>query len=73
MRGAQLSRFVEPLLRVLVIAPNGLGTRQAQDALADLLGLSTEDWALRVPNGSQFVFRHRTNLGARSLKACWPV
>ena len=63
-----LRELLEPLLRVLADAPQGLTSRQSQDGVADLLQLSIEDRSLRVPGGKQVLFRHRTNWAHDRLK-----
>lgn len=63
-----LREMIEPLLRVLAACPKGLRAREAQDLLADQLQLSEEDRALRVPGGTQVLFRHRTNWAHDRLK-----
>jgi restriction system protein len=60
--------MIEPLLRVLADAPDGLSSRRAQDLVADRLQLSDADRALRVPGGTQVLFRHRTNWAHDRLK-----
>lgn len=60
--------MIEPLLRVLADAPDGLSARCAQDLVADRLQLSDADRALRVPGGTQVLFRHRTNWAHDRLK-----
>lgn len=60
--------MIEPLLRVLAEAPEGLSSRRAQDLVADRLLLSTEDRERRVPGGTQVLFRHRTNWAHDRLK-----
>ena len=63
-----LREMIEPLLRVLAAAPDGLTSRQAQDVVADRLLLSVEDRSLKVPGGTQLLFRHRTNWAHDRLK-----
>lgn len=60
--------MIEPLLRVLADAPDGLPSRRAQDLVADRLQLSAEDRQLRVRSGTQLLFRHRINWGHDRLK-----
>jgi restriction system protein len=60
--------MIEPLLRVLADAPEGLPARRAQDLVADRLELSEADRSLRVPGGTQVLFRHRTNWAHDRLK-----
>jgi restriction system protein len=60
--------MIEPLLRVLADAPDGLSARSAQDLVADRMQLSADDRALRVPGGTQVLFRHRTNWAHDRLK-----
>ena len=60
--------MLDPLLRVLSDAPEGLLVRRAQDLVADRLGLTLEERELRVPNGTQFLFRHRVNWAHDRLK-----
>ena len=63
-----LRDMIEPLLRVLADAPDGLTARQAQDRVADRLQLSASDRSQRVLRGTQHVFRHRTNWAHDRLK-----
>lgn len=63
-----LRQIIEPLLRVLVSAADGLSARDAQDLVADRLGLSPEDRAIKVASGAQLLFRHRTNWAHDRLK-----
>src|SRR5690606_4356088 len=60
--------MIEPLLRVLADAPDGLPSRRAQDLVADRIHLLADDRALRVPNGTQVLFRHRINWAHDRLK-----
>jgi len=60
--------MIEPLLRVLADAPDGLPSRCAQDLVADRIHLSADDRALRVPSGTQALFRHRINWAHDRLK-----
>lgn len=60
--------MIEPLLRVLADAPDGVTARRAQDLVADRLQLSAADRELRVPSGTQVLFRHRTNWAHDRLK-----
>lgn len=60
--------MIDPLLRVLAEAPNGLSSRRAQDLVADRLQLSANDRDQRVPGGTQVLFRHRTNWAHDRLK-----
>lgn len=60
--------MIDPLLRVLAEAPDGLPSRRAQDLVADRLQLSAEDRDMRVPGGTQVLFRHRTNWAHDRLK-----
>ncbi|MDB4954347.1 MAG: restriction endonuclease [Myxococcales bacterium] len=60
--------LIEPLLRVLADAPNGLAARDAQDLVAERTQMPEEDRALRVPGGTQVLFRHRTNWAHDRLK-----
>lgn len=60
--------MIDPLLRVLANEPNGLSARRAQDMVADMLQLTNDDKNLRLPSGTQLVFRHRTNWAHDRLK-----
>ncbi len=60
--------MIEPLLRVLADAPEGLTARRVQDLVADRMLLSAEDRELRLPSGTQVLFRHRTNWAHDRLK-----
>jgi restriction system protein len=60
--------MIEPLLRVLAEASDGLPSRRVQDLVADRLQLSAEDRDRRVPGGTQVLFRHRTNWAHDRLK-----
>lgn len=44
-------RFIDPVLRYLVLHPAGVRARDAYDAAADAMGLSESDRALTVPSG----------------------
>jgi restriction system protein len=60
--------MIEPLLRVLADAPDGLPSRRAQDLVADRMQLSSDDRTLRVSSGTQALFRHRINWAHDRLK-----
>ena len=60
--------ILDPLLRILADAPHGLAARDAQDEVADRLKLTSDDRLLRVANGTQLLFRHRTNWAHDRLK-----
>lgn len=60
--------MIDPLLRVLAEAPDGLPSRRAQDLVADRLQLSADDRDRRLPGGTQVLFRHRTNWAHDRLK-----
>lgn len=46
--------MIDPLLRVLAEAPDGLSSQRAQDLVADRLQLSTEDRDQRVPAARRY-------------------
>lgn len=60
--------MIEPLLRVLADARDGLPARRAQDLVADRLELTDADRLQRLPGGTQVLFRHRTNWAHDRLK-----
>jgi restriction system protein len=60
--------MLDPLLRVLAEAPEGMQARVAQDRVADLLGLGENERQLLVPGGTQRLYRHRTNWAHDRLK-----
>ena len=60
--------MIEPLLRILAEASEGLPARRAQDLVADHMQLPADDRARRVPSGTQVLFRHRTNWAHDRLK-----
>lgn len=62
------NEMLEPLLRVLSSAPDGIAAKQAQEQVAIRLGLTDDDKKLRVPSGTQLLFRHRTNWAHDRLK-----
>lgn len=60
--------FIEPLLRFLALHPDGVDTGQAHEAVADALGLSTEQRGERVPSGVQPVYKNRSGWAHDRLK-----
>lgn len=61
-------QFIEPLLRYLAKHPEGVPTKEAQDACADFFDLSESDRAERLPSGVQAVYRNRVGWGHDRLK-----
>lgn len=61
-------RFIDPLLRVLAEAPDGLSAAAAHEAVASRLGLSEADKAELLPSGQQPVFKNRNGWAHDRLK-----
>jgi restriction system protein len=60
--------FIGPLLRVLSTHPEGLSARDAQEAVADLTGVSAAERLVLLPSGAQAVFRNRIGWAHDRLK-----
>ena len=52
-------QLIEPSLRHLVLYPEGVMAKVAQDEAADILGLSNEDRQVFIPSGAQLMCRNR--------------
>jgi restriction system protein len=61
-------QFIAPLLSLLAAHPEGLTTTAAQTAVADALGLTEEQRAVRLPSGVQAVYRNRIGWAHDRLK-----
>lgn len=61
-------RFIEPILRCLAHAPEGLPASEAHDASATRLGLSEEDRSAMLPSGTQPIFKNRAGWAHDRLK-----
>ena len=61
-------RFIEPLLRYLAQHPEGVQTRQAYEAVAEMVGLSEEDKRERVPSGAMLTYKNRISWAFDRLK-----
>jgi restriction system protein len=61
-------QFIEPVLRYLVLHPDGVPARQAHDAAAHALGLSDEDRQLLLSSGAQPVYKNRAGWAHDRLK-----
>jgi len=60
-------QFIEPLLRYLAQHPQGVVTREIQEALADRMGLTDEQRATQLPSGAQ-VYKNRIGWAHDRLK-----
>lgn len=61
-------RFIEPILRFLVLHPDGAPTRDVQDAAAEALELTEAERAELLPSGAQLTHKNRANWGHDRLK-----
>jgi restriction system protein len=61
-------QFIGPLLRFLATHPDGVRTADAHEAVANVLGLSPEERAERVPSGVQPVYKNRNGWAHDRLK-----
>jgi len=61
-------QFIEPLLRYLALHPEGVVTRDIQEALADRMGLSDEQRAVSLPSGAQAMYKNRIGWAHDRLK-----
>lgn len=61
-------QFIAPLLSLLAAHPEGLTTAVAQTAVADAVGLTEEQRAVRLPSGVQAVYRNRIGWAHDRLK-----
>lgn len=61
-------QFIAPLLSLLAAHPEGLTTAAAQTAVADAVGLTEEQRAVRLPSGVQAVYRNRIGWAHDRLK-----
>ncbi|SFN13957.1 restriction endonuclease [Nitrosomonas communis] len=61
-------QFIEPLLRYLVLHPEGIAVKQAHEETANSLGLSEEDRQQLLPSGAQLMYKNRTGWAHDRLK-----
>lgn len=61
-------KFIEPILRFLVLHPEGTASSAAHEAAAAQLGISDEDKALILPSGVQRVYKNRAGWAHDRLK-----
>jgi restriction system protein len=61
-------RFIDPLLRYLARHLDGVSKSEADEAVADLLGLSSDDRTQRLPSGKQLVYKNRMGWAHDRLK-----
>lgn len=61
-------KFIEPLLRCLVLHPEGVSVKQAHEEAANSLGLSEEDRQQLLPSGAQLMYKNRTAWAHDRLK-----
>jgi restriction system protein len=60
--------FIEPLLRVLVRHPDGIRAQEAQEIVAQIVGLTDEAKAELLPSGRQPVYKNRIGWAHDRLK-----
>ncbi|MCC6159003.1 MAG: AAA family ATPase [Deltaproteobacteria bacterium] len=60
--------FLEPLLRALAAAPEGLRASEAYEHVAIRLGLNEADKKITLPKNPQFAYRHRTRWASQYLR-----
>lgn len=61
-------KFIEPVLRYLVLHPHGAIARDVHDAAAAALGLSDADRVEMLPSGGQAVYKNRAGWAHDRLK-----
>lgn len=61
-------KFIEPLLRILALHPDGVPARSAHEGVAETLGLCAEDRQLLLPSGAQLVYKNRAGWAHDRLK-----
>jgi restriction system protein len=61
-------QFIEPLLRYLAAHPDGAATRDIQEAVAEVMGLTDDQRAQHLPSGEQAVYRNRIGWAHDRLK-----
>ena len=61
-------QFIDPLLRLLVQRPDGIAARDAIDAVADAVGIATDERVLLTPSGSDTVYANRIRWAHDRLK-----
>ena len=59
MAVASFDRFIEPLLRLLILHPGGIKASDAQRALADQCGITDEERRVLLPSGIYPVYKSR--------------
>lgn len=65
---ASFDRFIEPLLRLLVMHPDGVKTSDAQQILADQFGISEDERRILLPSGAYPVYKSRIGWAHDRLK-----
>lgn len=61
-------QLLDPLLRFLAAHPEGARAADAQQGVADAVGITEEDRALRLPSGIQLVYKNRIGWAHDRLK-----
>lgn len=61
-------KFIEPVLRFLASHPNGASAKDAHEAAADALGVSSQDRQELLPSGSQPIYKNRAGWAHDRLK-----
>ncbi|WP_304362949.1 winged helix-turn-helix domain-containing protein [Pseudomonas sp. AU12215] len=61
-------QFIEPVLRFLATRPEGVPTREVQEAAANALQLTPEQRQEMLPSGLQPIFRNRIGWAHDRLK-----
>jgi restriction system protein len=61
-------RFIEPILRFLLLHPDGVQAKEAHEAAAAALGLAEADRQELVPSGTQPVYKNRAGWAHDRLK-----
>jgi restriction system protein len=61
-------KFIEPLLRFLATKPNGVQAREAHEAAAEALSVSSEDRKELLPSGAQPIYKNRAGWAHDRLK-----
>ncbi|MBP8283324.1 MAG: restriction endonuclease [Chromatiaceae bacterium] len=65
---ASFDRFIEPLLRLLILHPGGIKASDAQRALADQFGITDEERRVLLPSGIYPVYKSRIGWANDRLK-----
>jgi restriction system protein len=61
-------RFIEPILRFLLLHPDGIPAKEAHEAAASALGPSDADKQALVPSGTQPIYKNRAGWAHDRLK-----